>query len=636
MRYTTLCVFFSFIFCGYLSAQEDINQQQRDKFIALEKITWNTHSSAYNKGLSELKDYPLKPYLEQKALLHNLSIKIKPQIDAFLQEHRGTPLDWPLRKKWLAYLIKRNRQAWFIDFYVPSSESEYTCYYYRYLLNKGKSEKEILPKVTKLWVKGKSQPKACDPLFNRWAKAGYRTKEVVWERIRLAAQKGKHTLLPYLTTLLPEPERYLGKLYLNVRRNPSYIVKTSRFKTKSLKETEILFYGLKRLIWRNPNNALKTYHKTINQFPFTEDQKQELIQKFALALASKNHRDADVWLHKVNEDYITNDIVQWRIAAALRTQNWFNIKKELLSLPEAHQSSLQWRYWFARSLLATANEAQGHKVLLLVAQERHYYGFLAASYLGETFKLQNTPLVVKEEEIKAVLANKSLQRAFEFFYLDRFTQARKEWNHAISQLTERESLVAAKVAHDKGWFDRAIFTLAEVGYMNDVNLRFPLAYSGDIIKHANERELSSAWVYAIARRESSFMTDASSPVSAKGLMQLMPATAKKLVRKKIDTRYLLDANNNINLGTKYLRQLLDQYDGNAVLATASYNAGPYRVKSWLKNLKSLPADMWIETIPYKETRNYVKSVLAYQEIYQYKTGVKTRLFDSIIKMKITP
>ncbi len=172
--------------------------------------------------------------------------------------------------------------------------------------------------------------------------------------------------------------------------------------------------------------------------------------------------------------------------------------------------------------------------------------------------------------------------------------------------------------------------------MDDVTLRFPLAYNDEIKYHAAKYNINPAWAFAITRRESSFMSDAHSAVGAKGLMQIMPATAKQLTRRKTMTRnYLLNSKNNINLGTRYLKDLLDRYDGNQVLATASYNAGPYRVKSWIKSKKSVPADIWIETIPYKETREYVKSVLAYQQIYQYKAGEEPTLFSQLQKMNIS-
>ena len=226
------------------------------------------------------------------------------------------------------------------------------------------------------------------------------------------------------------------------------------------------------------------------------------------------------------------------------------------------------------------------------------------------------------------------KNAFEFYYIGRYIEARREWRYWLSQLNYREKLVAAKLANENGWFDRAIFTLAQVGYLDDVELRFPKAFDKKINKHAQQQEINPAWAFAIARRESSFMTDARSPVGAKGLMQLMPNTAKQLKRGSVSRRYLYNADNNIQLGTKYLRKLLDKNKGNQILATASYNAGPYRVKKWLQNTSAMPADIWIETIPFRETRNYVKSVLAYQEIYQHQPGQVSQVFEKVINMSI--
>ena len=228
----------------------------------------------------------------------------------------------------------------------------------------------------------------------------------------------------------------------------------------------------------------------------------------------------------------------------------------------------------------------------------------------------------------------SAKRAFEFYYLGRYIEARREWRFWLTQLNDREKLVAAKLANENGWFDRAIFTLSQVGYLDDVELRFPKAFDKKINQYAQKEEINPAWAFAIARRESSFMTDARSSAGAKGLMQLMPNTAKQLKRGSISWQYLYDADNNIQLGTKYLRKLLDKNKGNQVLATAAYNAGPHRVKAWLKNSSAMPADIWIETIPFKETRNYVKSVLAYQEIYQHKAGQVSQVFEQVINMNI--
>ncbi|MEH6383803.1 MAG: transglycosylase SLT domain-containing protein [Colwellia sp.] len=628
-------MFFSVFLCNIISTSTYADQSAvRKIFQQAEKHVWQPNSSRYQTLYQQLHYYPLQPYLDQQQLMHGMTMGDTKAISLFLEKYRGSPLDWPLRKKWLEYLAERNNSLLFQSFYVPTSNVELTCQYYHYQLKSGVPESQILPKITSLWIVGKSQPKVCDPLFTRWQNAGYRTEEAIWQRISLAADGGKHTLIPYLTKLMPEKEKYLGTLWHKVRRDPAYISNMNRFPHKSVKEASIAAYGLKRLIWRDPEKALNTYSKAIEVLPFSESQQQQIVLKFAIALASKNHKDSAEWLEKVDENLQSTNIVQWRMAELLREQDWPEIKNDLKALPKTLHKSNQWLYWYGRSLLETGDTVLGHEVLGGLAKKRHYYGFLAASAIQQSVNLQNSPIEITAPEKLALLKNPAAKRAFEFFHIGRFYDARREWNYWLTQLSDREKLAASKIAYEEKWFDRAIFTLANVGYLDDVDLRFPLAFEDEIIDSAGRYQINPAWTFAIARRESSFMSDANSPAGAKGLMQVMPATAKHLQKRKVTNKRLMNAKANIKLGTKYLKRLLDRHDGNQVLATAAYNAGPYRVRSWLKDLKPMPADIWIETIPYKETREYVKSVMAYQEIYQIKVGQETSLFDQIFKMSI--
>jgi len=611
------------------------NNQLRKIFISAEKQVWQPDSASYKKLYGQLNEYSLQPYLDQKRLLHNVKLKNAFEINEFLIKYKNTPLDWPLRKKWLKYLAIKQHKKLFLSNYLPNNNVKLTCLYYRFQLDSGISKNIILPKVTKLWLIGESQPKECDPLFKQWEKGGYRTEGVVWQRVKLAANGGKHTLIPYLTKFLPKELQYYAKLWHKVRRDPDYIRHLNKFPKKSAKSSEILTYGLKRLIWRNPKKALIVYKKAIKIYSFSKKQQQNIIQKFAQALASKKHSDARYWLDKIDNEELTDNLVQWQLVDVLKVQNWHVIKKKLQSMPVKYHQKLQWKYWYARSLLATNEIQLANKLLIDLAKKRHYYGFLSASYLNKNIDIQDKPLIFSEEQKKVVLQYPAAKRAFELFYLHRFQQARREWHYWLSQLSSQNKLVAAKVAYEKGWYDRSIFTLAEEGYLDDVTLRFPQAYNQEINFFAKNNKISPSWAFAIARRESSFMSDAYSDAGAYGLMQILPSTAKFLLRnKKTSHHYLFNVKNNIKLGTKYLRQLLSKQKNNFVLATASYNAGPYRVKAWLKKQKSIPADIWIESIPYKETRDYVKSVLAYQQIYQSRNEKHESLFDQVITMKI--
>lgn len=611
-----------------------VDKIQQQRFIKAEKLIQKSKSAQYKSLYNHLHYYPLQPYLDQQRLLNNIRLSNAVEINEFLFKYKETPLDWPLRKMWLKYLANKKQGLLFLQAYKPTTNAELNCQYLKFRLASGLPESVVLPEVTKLWKVGKSQNKACDPLFERWKKAGYQTNNVVWQRIVLAADGGKHTLIPYLTKLLPPEQKYLAKLWHKVRRDPSLVGKLKYFPNKSIRETEILTYGLKRFIWRQPDKAILSYAKAQQQFDFTRLQQQQINEKFALALSAKNHQQAQMWLDKLEFSSLSRNMLQWRLSQALKQQDWQRLIVDSKLLPSKYKDDLQWKYWYARALIATDAIERGTYLLEQLANERHYYGFLAASYLRTPVNMQHKPLSFSLAEKRRVIEYPAAKRAFEFYSLGRYNQARSEWNYLIGQLTNREKLIAAKVANENQWFDRTIFTLANVGYLDDVALRFPKAFDEEINRHANIERIAPAWAFAIARRESSFMTDAHSPAGARGLMQLMPNTAKSLRKGKINRNYLLNADNNIELGTRYLKKLLDRNNGNQVLATASYNAGPHRIKSWVKDLKAIPADIWIETIPFKETRNYVKSVLAYQEIYQHEPGQVSQLFEKVTNMEI--
>lgn len=625
-------------FCSGFSAPEELiltaDKIQQQRFLKAEKLLAKSNSVQYQNVYNQLHYYPLQPYLDQRRLLATMRLSSAKAITEFLDKYNGSPLDWPLRKAWLLHLAQKKQAKQFLQFYQPTANVELSCYFYRFQLQTGMPEKVVFPQVTKLWTVGKSQHKVCDPLFERWQQAGYRTNDVIWQRIALAADGGKHTLIPYLTTLLPTEEQYLATLWHKVRKDPSLVSKLKYFPNKSSKETQILAYGLKRLIWRYPDTAIKSYEQAQKKFFFSTAQQQQINAKFAVALSAKNHSKARQWLDKLDINTLSTNMLQWRLSQALKSQDWVRLLTELKQLPAKNKDELQWKYWYARALIATDAKQRGLFLLEQLANERHYYGFLAASYLQTPANMQDKPLTFSLAEKQKVINNPAAKRAFELYYLGRYSQARSEWNYLISQLSHQEQLIAAKVANENQWFDRGIFTLARVGYLDDVEMRFPKAFNKEINLYASDQQINPAWAFAIARRESSFMTDARSPAGAKGLMQLMPSTAKSLKKGKINHSYLLNAKNNIALGTQYLKKLLDKNDGNQVLATASYNAGPYRVKRWLKNSEVMPADIWIETIPFKETRNYVKSVLAYQEIYQHQPGQISQVFDQVINMHI--
>ena len=263
--------------------------------------------------------------------------------------------------------------------------------------------------------------------------------------------------------------------------------------------------------------------------------------------------------------------------------------------------------------------------------QRDFYGFLAAERSNQPYALNHVSAPVSDQLLERVKALPATQRAYEFLARDELTEARREWYHAGDNFSREELMAQAKLAREMGWYFPAIRGISIAEYWDALDIRFPMAYREPIVQQAQARQINSSWVYAITRQESAFMADARSHAGAMGLMQLMPATARETARQ-YDIPYgrstdALIPERNIAIGAAYLSRLSGQFNGNRVLASAAYNAGPGRVRQWTRGMGNLPADVWVEAIPFDETRKYVQSVLSYAVIYGEKLGIKQSVMD---------
>lgn len=604
----------------------------RNRFMQAEREIASAKKADALKLLKNLEDYPLQPYLEQRWLRRNLSNT--KDIEDFLLRYRGTPLDWSLRKPWLLHLAERKQGAVYMKNYPGSSDAELECHYLRFrLADKSVDNADIWPAVKTLWVVGKSQPKACDPLFTAWRGAGQLKPEMVWRRVQLAAEGGDASLLPYLKTLLPATEQHLAEMYHKTRRNPAVISQQGFFAGKFIKERDVLAYGLKRLIWRSPDDALKVWQRFAKDPYFTDAQQLDVRRQFAIALASKGDKRANDWLN-LPPEFLDKTLAQWQVGNALQQLDWPAVQKIIEAFPPELAADINWRYWLARAYEEQGDAETSAILFRQLAEQRHFYGFMSAAKLGLPPSLAHSPVAVKPEIMAALKQNPAVIRAQEWLALGRLTEARREWNFLQNNSDEQQKIASAKLAHDMQWYERAIFSLADAGYWDDVELRFPLAFQDEIQRSSDKAKIDSGWAMAIARRESSFMADANSPVGARGLMQIMPDTAKYIAKKPVQLRQLYNPVINIDYGTDYLNYLRRRNDGNLLMATASYNAGYNRVRQWIPKDYAVPADVWVETIPYRETREYVKAVMAYYQIYNVRMSVAQDVFEPLIGMQI--
>ncbi|WP_333608482.1 transglycosylase SLT domain-containing protein [Arsukibacterium sp.] len=606
--------------------------EQRQLFQQAERQVGSASQAEVQQWLEQLSGYPLQPYLEQRWLLRRLSAHA--EIEAFLATYQGTPLDWSLRRPWLQHLAAQQQGKRYLANYPGSFDAELECLALRFQLAEASDKAPIWQQTQALWTVGKSQPKACDPLFSAWRNAGQLTDEIVLRRIQLAAEGGQAGLIPYLKTLLPASQHYLADMWANARRNPAAIAQTRFFPMKHIAERDVLAYGLKRLVWRLPDQALSTWQRYVNDPYFTPAQRLDVQRQFAIALASKGDSRASDWLSTLPPEFYDNNLAQWQVGFALRQLDWPQVQQVINSFPEELQRDVNWRYWLARSLQMQGQAEQAEAIFQEVAKRRHFYGFMAAARLGLPPSLAHNPVSVSEQQLSQLKANPVIQRAQEWLALGRLTEARREWNQLQDLSDQEQKLALARLAQQLEWHERAIFSLADVGYWDDVELRFPLAFVEDIQRSSDKANIAAAWAMAIARRESSFMTDANSPVGARGLMQIMPTTANYIARQPVTVRQLYNPVTNIDYGTDYLNYLMRRNDGNLITATAAYNAGFSRVRQWIPRDHALPVDVWIETIPFRETREYVKAVMAYYQIYNIRMNIAEDVFSPLITMQI--
>lgn len=645
----TLNIYFSFILSFTLLAllvfparatESEVRMNlltQRQLFTEAERLAHKPNSPRFKALMLELTDYPLTPYLQQQSLIAYPYLANRQIIEQFLVDYADSPLDRALRERWLRYLAQKNQAELFLSSYRDIGETELACKRAEFMLANPNQQEQALKLIEQLWVVGVSQPKACDKIFSAWQGAGLRTNNLVWKRLTLAAKAGNHTLIPYLKTLLPKEQQYLADLWLKVKRSSSQVGRLSNFPALVPEyETEIITYGLSQLVWTNRDLALSSWQKLSSRFAFNPQQQQTIATKFALALTIINHPDSEEWLERATAFSQDEELVRWHLAHILREQDWQHALDVIEFAPDLLAKDYLFQYWQARAYEEVGAPQQARINYEKLAEHRHYYGFMASGKLARHTNLNNTPLVYTQDELLSVLTLPAAQRAFEFRALGRNISARREWIFLQSQLNDEQLKIAAVLADQEGWHDQAIFTFSKAGYLDDLSRRFPMAFDQTLKSSAEKNNIDPAWAFAIVRRESSFMPDANSGAGAMGLMQVLPSTAHYLAKQKINSSSLFDPTINVGLGTQYMRYLMDKMDNNPILVTASYNAGWRRVQGWLPEKNSMSMDLWVETIPFKETRNYVKAVLAYQQIYREQLGHSENRFTELATMQIMP
>ncbi|MDD2723325.1 MAG: transglycosylase SLT domain-containing protein [Methylovulum sp.] len=591
--------------------------EQRTVFLRAEKLLEQGNDAAFLELGETLADYPLYPYLQYEWLKKHLQKTDK--VTEFLTRYAQTRHAPLLRAKWLDYLAKHGRWQEFVDYYQGTENPSRECYYYWALHETGKKE-QALHEAKRLWLTGASQPPACDDLLAEFIKSPEFNQDWVWQRFSLAVNQENWPLVEYLRRMLDKPGQKNADFWLQVYKKP-YLVKDSGLWMGADAMTGRIFAeGIARLAQIDVDLALLLWDGRKHYLAIDKQTLDKTDNKLAMILF--NHQDSRAYRRLQQVSGPDGKVREAKVRAALLEGDWQHVGDALASLPWEQQHEPTWQYWRARVLEMMGNAEEAKKIYLQLADDRSFYGFLAADKLGNGYTISDKPVLIADGKMEALLKQTNFKAIQEWRSLNRDLEARRQWWFAIERLDKQQLRVAAKLAQQWQWDQVAIMTLVKADYWDDLGLRFPLRYVDEVRRNATQQSLDPAIIFGLMRQESLLDSNAVSPVGAKGLMQLMPATAGQIAGKLDETWHtdsqLFNPEVNIRYGSHYFAELLQRFNGHVALAAAAYNAGPNRVAKWLPVNRNMPADIWVETIPFKETRKYVTSVLAYAIIYQQR------------------
>ncbi len=576
----------------------------------------------FRSAQRQLTDYPLYPYLEFEDLQRQLRRATPQQIQSFIDRNSTTPLAERLRQTWLSELARRGEWQHFLDFYTQTDDAQLQCLYLRALLHTG-ADAKAMAQVAPLWTVATSQPKACDPLFDQWIADENLTVGIVWQRLTLALQARQWQLARYLIGLLNPELKPQAELLYQVYRDPQLITQLRRFRSDDTLTRETVALGIRRLANTDPQAAATAWATYQRALTFSADEARVVAQDLTIGAARHGTIDLQVDLSPTADGRHVL-VFEALLLAAIGAEAWPAVVDLVNRIDEAERSKPRWQYWLGRALRALSSPSEDDAVArdapwTALAAERQYYGFLAAEGLGITPALNDRSTAPDEATLAALRALPAFIRLEELYAVGDLTNARRELNVLAPQLDADVHGAAAYQLAQIGWIYQSIMAANAADLRDALALRFPNPFLQPFRRASHATGVPLSFLYAVARQESAFALVARSPAGALGLMQLMPATAAATARARGDkppsTADLYQAEINITVGSQHLADLLKRYDGNRVLVAAAYNAGPHRADRWLHERDAHPADIWIETIPFFETRNYVMNVLAFSYVY---------------------
>jgi soluble lytic murein transglycosylase len=617
------------VFPPVLGAQSSTNTDPaRPEFLAaMQRVASHLPDLPDSPGL---KSYAIYDYLIAARLRRDLSgadESLDATIDEFLGARTGQPVTRALKREWLASLAQRGRWDWFLPRSADTSDPVLMC---RRLQGRLETQETRGLKAAALlrWMVPQKPPAECGPAFAWLREQGLLTPALsvgrtratlVADNPRLAREFAADVPLKYRTALLQWADLLDSPRSINVlAMHPDWTV-----------DPDALAAGFEKLSHNEPAHALDLLPRLLARHGMTPELEERLKRTAALGAAYDRDPRAIAAFDDLAAAGGDVPVQEWRVRAALWAGDYARARAWIEQMPATLAAQPRWRYWHARTLSATENAETAAPIFGEVAGLRDYYGYLAADRLNQPYQLNARPSPIDAAAQTALAAEPGLVRAHALFDCDMIEEANSEWTAVFGGSDAPLKVQAALLASRWGWYAQAITTLAQSGDFDDVALRYPRPYLEAVSEASKLAQLPQDWILAVMRQESLFRKDAVSHADARGVMQMRPGTAAAVARRwhipppKRDG--LFDPVVAVPLGAAYLRELLDHYGEQLALSFAAYNAGPASVAHWLPR-KPMEVDVWIENIPYNETRSYVQHILEHIVAYaSVRNAEPTRL-----------
>ena len=613
------------------SVWADSLDQQRQRYAQIKQAWDNKQMDQVEQLMPTLQDYPLYPYLQYRLLAQDLDQEAGLAIKNFIQQYPTLPPAKSLQTRFVNVLAHRQDWQGILSFSPDEPKPvQARCNWYYAKWATGQQQTAFAG-AKSIWLRGSALPADCDRLFSVWQASGQLSPITILERIRLAMKAGNDSLVNYLAKMLPADYQTTASALLALQQNPQTVTTFAATLGPTDFTRMATSYAFARVAREDMDNARMMIPQLVNAQKMSQAEEQDLKEAVVWRIMGADLTSEQArWRDAVVMNSESTALMERRVRLALSENDRRGLNTWIARLPPEAKEKDEWQYWQADLLIAQGRKEEADEILRKLMQQRGFYPMVAAQRLGTDYPLKIDDAPAADNSI---VQGPEMARVRELMYWGMDNLARSEWANLIVSKTRTQQQMLAHYANQQDWWDLSVQATISAKMWDSLKERFPLAWRNLYQQYTGDKAIDPSYAMAISRQESAWNPKARSPVGASGLMQVMPATAAHTVKMYnipgyVNSSQLLDPQTNIQIGTQYLEYVYQQFGQNRIFSSAAYNAGPGRVRSWRNNSGGkLDAVAFIETIPFSETRGYVKNVLAYDAYYRYFMGKPDKILS---------